>query len=332
MNRTTDQPRSRGSTLVSRLAAILLVALAASLAAPCEARALVSCGFTVSTIDFGSSIDGFAGSTVDTTGTLSISCSGGIAGAPLLVCPNLGPGSGGTGGGHRIALNGASTLSYDLYQDGSHSTVWGSSWPGGSGSPPVISLTLNGSGAVSTTRTIYARAFVSGATTTGLYTSSFAGGATTFVYGGVNILCSVILFGTAATPSFTVTGQVVSSCAISAGDLSFGSAGALTANIDATSTILLTCNQGTAYSVALNGGNAAAAPTARQMAHGTSHVTYGLYRDAARSLPWGDSGGTTLGGTGTGSAQSLTVRGRVPPQATPLSGLYSDVVIATVTY
>ena len=40
----------------------------------------------------------------------------------------------------------------------------------------------------------------------------------------------------------------------------------------------------------------------------------------------------TLGGTGTAATQSIPVYGRVPAQATPPPGTYSDTVVATVTY
>jgi spore coat protein U-like protein len=36
--------------------------------------------------------------------------------------------------------------------------------------------------------------------------------------------------------------------------------------------------------------------------------------------------------TGNGSAQSFTVYGRVPPQAAPAPGNYSDTITVTVTY
>jgi spore coat protein U-like protein len=69
------------------------------------------------------------------------------------------------------------------------------------------------------------------------------------------------------------------------------------------------------------------------MAFGADTVTYGLYRDAGRTLPWGATVGVdTASGTGTGLAQNLTVYGRIPPQTTPQPASYSDTIIATVTY
>ena len=68
---------------------------------------------------------------------------------------------------------------------------------------------------------------------------------------------------------------------------------------------------------------------------GGALLAYDLFRDAARLLPWGD--GTTLGarlpGVGTGSAQNLTVYGRIPAaQASAGAGDYGDSVIVTVEY
>jgi len=63
------------------------------------------------------------------------------------------------------------------------------------------------------------------------------------------------------------------------------------------------------------------------------NVTYGLYRDSARTLPWGDIIGTdTAAGTGTCSSQALAVYGRVPTQSTPTPGTYTDTIIVTVTF
>jgi len=69
------------------------------------------------------------------------------------------------------------------------------------------------------------------------------------------------------------------------------------------------------------------------MAFGANTVTYGLYRDAARTLPWGATiGVNTASGTGSGLAQNLTVYGRIAPQTTPQPASYSDTIIVTVGY
>ena len=94
------------------------------------------------------------------------------------------------------------------------------------------------------------------------------------------------------------------------------------------------CTNGTPYTVGLDGGlSGATNPTQRKMTQGTAFVLYGLYRDAARSQAFGNTIGTnTAAGTGTGLSQTLTVYGRVAPQATPAPGTYTDTITATLTY
>jgi spore coat protein U-like protein len=114
--------------------------------------------------------------------------------------------------------------------------------------------------------------------------------------------------------------------------LDFGTQGPLVANIDQTSTITVTCTNLAPYNVGLNGG-VSGSVVARTMLNGATPVNYALYRDTGRTLNWGTTVGTdTLAGTGNGTAQPITVYGRVPPQTTPAAGVYTDNVTVTVTY
>ena len=116
--------------------------------------------------------------------------------------------------------------------------------------------------------------------------------------------------------------------------MNFGALTLLTANADAATTLDVTCTSGASYQVGLGGGlSGAADPTQRQMVAGADHITYGLYQDAARAVPWGDTlGGDTLAGVGTGVAQTFTVYGRIAPQTTPPPATYADTIVVTVTY
>jgi len=136
------------------------------------------------------------------------------------------------------------------------------------------------------------------------------------------------------TATFKVSATVQSDCTITATDLAFGNVGLVTANVDATSTLTITCTSGTAYTIALNAGTAAASTIAnRRMASGANSLGFQLYRDAGRSQIWGETSGTdTLGGSGTGSAASVTVYGRIAPQAAPPAGAYETTITATITY
>jgi spore coat protein U-like protein len=143
-------------------------------------------------------------------------------------------------------------------------------------------------------------------------------------------------FASTATASFDVTLTIQDDCSISANPLNFGTTGMLTANVDQSSTLAVTCTAGTPYNVALDAGTATDSTVAiRKMADagGTTSVNYNLYRDAARTQLWGQTTGTdTVSGTGNGDDQNITVYGRVPAQTTPAAGTYSSTVTATVIF
>lgn len=137
------------------------------------------------------------------------------------------------------------------------------------------------------------------------------------------------------TSTFTVQMTITTSCVVnSASTLNFGSQGVLAANVDQTSIIQVQCTNSTPYNIGLDAGTATGATvTTRKMTNGANTVSYSIYRDAARTLNWGNTVGTdTVTGTGNGSAQSITVYGRVPIQTTPAPAVYTDTVTLTVTY
>jgi spore coat protein U-like protein len=114
--------------------------------------------------------------------------------------------------------------------------------------------------------------------------------------------------------------------------LDFGTQGPLVANIDQNATITVTCTTNAPYNVGLDAGGGASI-NARRMINGVNTVGYQLYRDTGRTTVWGNTVGTdTVAGNGNGTAQTLTVYGRVPPQTTPVAATYNDTVNVTVTY
>ena len=314
-----------------------ILALAVLVAFPLPACAALSCTFTITNLNFGT-VDLTANATVDTTATFSATCSGGSSGANARICPNINAGSGGvgSGGNPRFMLNGANQLKYNLYQDSARTTIWGSYlWSSPSVTPPTINITLNSSGAGSTSATIFGR--VSAAQQTlppGTYTSSFSGTQTQIAYQQTSSnSCATIGSTNATSASFTVTATYSSVCHLASTNLNFGSAVALTSLLTSTSTLTATCSSTTPYTVGLNGGNANATdPTQRKMANGASQITYGLYQSNGASSPWGNTSSNWVSGTGSGSGQALTVFGRVPIQTTPAPAVYSDTIVATVTY
>jgi len=183
------------------------------------------------------------------------------------------------------------------------------------------------------TSTVYGRVF-SGQQTVpaGSYLSTFSGTDAEIKFGAVGGSCNTL--SSTATTTFNVTATVPTTCSVATNNLNFGTTGVLTANTDATTTVAPDCTNGAPYRIGLDGGlSGATDPTQREMTKAAESVLYGLYRDAARSLPFGNTSGTnTLAGTGTGLAQSATVYGRIAPQSTPSPGTYNDTIVVTVTY
>lgn len=138
------------------------------------------------------------------------------------------------------------------------------------------------------------------------------------------------------TTSFTVSATVLASCSVSATNLNFGNYTASSgSNLDATSTVSVTCTNGQAYTIALDGGSVAGNVSARTMSDGAAHIlSYGLYTDAGYTTLWGDgTGGTsTLPGTGNGTQQNATVYGRIAASQFATAGTYTDTVTVTVSY
>ena len=323
---------------MSKLWALRLViklAVVAAIVFSSPAFAVLVCTFSITDINFGS-ISLATGTNFDTTGTLTINCTGGTSKSTARVCPNLNAGSGGTTTGDpRFLLNGATQLNYNLYSNSARTTVWGSYLWGFSYTPPTIDISLNGAGKGNTSSTIFARIPSGQAKPPGTYTSTFSGGNVQIAYAQSTVgNCATIGATNATSVAFTATTTNVASCSVSSTAFNFGSTGVLSAARDGSSTLTVTCDAATPYTVSLNGGTTGATdPTKRKMSRAGQQITYGLYRDVSRTQPWGDTVGVnTASGTGTGAAQVLTVYGRAPAQATPSPGVYTDTIIATVTY
>ena len=150
------------------------------------------------------------------------------------------------------------------------------------------------------------------------------------------LLFATPAFAGSATGTFNVTATVLNNCSLSTSDLAFGNYSATSATPNTASTSLaVTCTSALPYTVALDGGNTAANVSARTMSDGSGHtLSYGLYTTGTYATIWGDGTGTTStqAGTGNGSAQSLTVYGKIPAGQYVKSGSYTDRITVTVAY
>jgi len=297
-----------------------------------------SCSFSNTGLNWGN-INLAAGTNFDLTGTFSATCTG-IAGRTVRICPNFNNGSGGANasGSERYMLNGVNQLRYNLFRNSTRSQVWGSRTWGKPPTPPTINIRLNGAGTGSANTVIYGRVF-SGQTglPAGTYTSSFTGNHTQIAYAYSTVgNCSAIGLSNVTNVPFIATAAYGGACTVSATAMNFGSRGILDTATDASNTVAVTCTSGTGYTISLSGGDSGATdPTQRLLSDpaDTEFITYGIYRNAGRTLPWGSTiGSNTVAGTGTGAVQNYTAYGRVPAQATPSAQTYSDTIVVTVTY
>jgi spore coat protein U-like protein len=139
-----------------------------------------------------------------------------------------------------------------------------------------------------------------------------------------------------STGNFAITGTITATCQVNASTLAFGAYNpVLNANLDVTGTVSVSCTNATPYNIGLGvGAGTGATITNRKMTSGANTLTYQVFRDAARTLNWGQTVGTdTVAGTGNGVAQAITAYGRIPAgQTTAAVGAYTDTVVITITY
>jgi spore coat protein U-like protein len=310
--------------LVSMLPSFILLAVVATEAV---APPSPTCTVSATTIAFGN-VDVLAGTAVDTTATITLSCSGG-AGTGQRLCINIGAGSAGDATSRQLVGPGGATLRYDLYSDSARTVLWGS-WQTGY---DTAGVQLDVAQDSTTPVTVYARLFASQQTAaTGSYSSTFT--ANPFVQYGNKGATSCPTGSLNTSTSTSASATVVSSCNVSATTLNFGSQGVLNSNVDASSAVTTTCTSATAYNIGLNAGTGSGATvTTRKMTSGGATISYSLYSNSGRTTNWGNTVGTdTVSGTGSGLGQSYTVYGRVPSQSTPAPATYTDTIVATVTY
>jgi spore coat protein U-like protein len=214
---------------------------------------------------------------------------------------------GGTGG--------ANTLGYQLFNNASYTTNWGNT--SGTGWVTGTIATAN----QGQNYTVYARMPANENSPLGSYTDTVQ----------ISVSSPTGSF-TTATGSFSVTATVAPSCSITANALNFGAYTGTALN--ATTTISVTCANGSPYNIGLDPGQASGATvTTRKMVNGSKTLGYALYSDSVRTKNWGNTVGTdTVAGTGSGSAQTLNVYGQVPAGQTPVPGSYADTITATLTY
>lgn len=316
------------------------------------AFATTTCTGTMTTLNFPPT----SGGVTDATASFSVTCNtfglSLLANARVNMCVSIlsGTDGGGTLNPRRLINGFSDPMNMQLYTDAARTAIWGSRGNATVPNPLLLQFTyavpvLGGSETQNVT--LYGRIPAQTGLNAGTYVNRFTGAADTLIefrfaeqtLGTPPMPASCTSGGSAGTSSqfpFTVNGSVPNSCTLTpkpVPNLAFGSVpGPITSNVDQTTSIGLVCSGRTAWQIGLNNGLYASG-TIRRMRNGAGQfVVYELYRDSPRSLRWGNAlGADTLAGTGTGTAQSLPIYGRVGAQA-PAIGSYSDTIMVTVTY
>lgn len=331
------------SPTIKTLLRAWIVAVACWLALPGSAHA-DTCNAAMTDVVF-ANVNPIASSDYYANGTLTVTCSWTLLTGipPLLLFPNAAVcvTLGQTGSGGRAMSNGSAQLPFNLYTDTTYSAaaIWGGT-PATPGSA-AINSTLSGLlalGSISRSFPVYGKISAGSLGAVGTVGNastaySFSGiGTVQFAFFG--LIPSACTAGSSSTFAFQAKTAVVNDCLINAGSLAFGTANVLKAPVRATAGMTIQCTSGSSYQITLNGGLYGSGP-ARKMknTHTAETVNYrisGSYDGA--DVGDGSAGAAPLAGTGNGSVQTLTLYGRVSPQATPSPGDYTDTVTATLYF
>lgn len=155
------------------------------------------------------------------------------------------------------------------------------------------------------------------------------------------LLGAALAAAPAAVQANTTTSTMIArttvdtACKLQTTNLTFGLVNFRSGQVDATTTMALSCGPAVAYSVAIDNGQNYNGQ--RRMYGGTFfgfplYLPYQLYRNAARTQAWGATAGTTQNGTTPANGKvTLTVYGRLPNNFV-LARVYIDTVTVTVNF
>lgn len=282
------------------------------------------------------------GSAVDASSTISVTCPVVLPNTQYNFCVSIESGSGFTGN-QRQLVSGVNRMNYGLFTNAARTNDWGSyrTGYGVTGVGFQTTLTTGPAATFNFSLPYYGR-IASGQNTlppAANYLSTFNNPAGPANYRpsvrwatvASGLTCATMINQAIGAANFTVRSSIALNCAVSASTLNFGSTLTLAANVDATSTINVTCTNTTPYTIGLDAGLGVGATLAnRRMTLSGNTINYSMFTNAARTTNWGAA---TVGGTGTGSSQPFTVFGRVfGAQPLPNPGTYADTITTTVTF
>jgi spore coat protein U-like protein len=150
------------------------------------------------------------------------------------------------------------------------------------------------------------------------------------------LVVSTTLHAASNTARLDVSADVAPNCRIAISNMAFGAYDPLlqhaTQQLDAAAAVTMLCTRSSRASITIDIGRNRVGDS-RSLNGGSQHVVYHLYRDSDRTQAWGGAGdGLQFISEGVYKPQQLTVYGRIPPGQEVASGVYTDVVTATVDF
>lgn len=323
---------------------IHLVLLLGLLLCPLASKAVVCSISGVQNISFGN-VNPLSSTDTNTSMTFNYSCTKELADvlAGVTICINIGASANsGQVIPRRMSYAGppAGTLDYQLYQNASYTTVWGSQYQSGT-TVPTIQLNLLNLTPVTGSVTVYAKVPALQTTVVpGSYQDTYTA-ATASMTMNVGLLGPPTTCGTTQGPTFpfTVLATVTKFCNVTtASNISLGSVPATQTNIAASNSIGVACTSNTPYTIGLVPSNnsttgSGVMKTNTGNASNSDQVPYQLRSTAGTSgTPWGNStGSNTVAGTGNGQTITYNAYATVP-SANYTPDTYADTVTINVTY
>ncbi len=150
-----------------------------------------------------------------------------------------------------------------------------------------------------------------------------------------SLIVAATLHAASSSAPLEVSAEVAANCQIAISNLAFGAYDPLaqhaTTQLDAAAAVTMLCTRSSRASINIDFGRNAIGAS-RSLSGGTQNVSYQLYRDSGRTQEWRRGDGLQVVSKGIHKPQELTLYGRIPPGQGVASGVYTDVVTATVDF
>ncbi len=151
----------------------------------------------------------------------------------------------------------------------------------------------------------------------------------------VSLMVATSLHAATSAAPLQVSAEVVPDCQIAISNLAFGKYDPLAANgtaqLDAAAQVTMLCTRSSPASVTVDFGQNAVG-SSRTLIGSAQRVSYQLYRDSGRTQEWKRGDDLRFVSEGIHKAEEVTLYGRIPPGQEVASGVYTDVVTATVEF